>query len=219
MNRRTFLGVAGLAGTTATLGCFRVAQDIEESGPKATENRENSPQSNEATEDDQSLMGNDENTSEPHSEPHNETAPENTTDTTNETMNETTNETNDRQKRPTDDQITPDKSKYNNSTTSQRRETESLPADSVSVTSKTKKEGRTYVAAGKVTNEIDETIDFVDIEVTWLDGNEQPIGTSITTVREIPPGESGDFSATVSIVDLKGEPHSIDGTAYPQQYV
>lgn len=221
MKRRTFLGVAGLAGSTLTLGCFQVAQDnSENSDSEQTENDENSPQNTEENNDDESLFGSDENDSAAHSDPHDETDTNTTGETTNETANETTNETtDDRQKRPTADQVEPDRSKYNNSDTGQTTDTKSLPADSVSVTSNTKKQGRTYVATGKVTNEINETIDFVDIEVKWLDENESVIGTSITTVRNIPPNGSEKFRATASVVDLRGEPETIDGTAYPQQYV
>lgn len=155
----------------------------------------------------------------------NESQEQSSTDTASDSRehNESTNESDDndsddeRPSHPPEEKTEPDRSQYNESQTA--IETKPLPSETIDVTGRISETGRIYTASGQITNVSETHVDIVEIEVVWKDANGNPVGTSITVVHDIPPGESERFKSTIPHDHLSGTPISIDGEAFPHQKV
>lgn len=221
MKRRTYLGLAG-ATTVSLAGCFAILggnddDDDEDSSDSSTDENTNT---NSENENEPETAENEHNRSESdESNTTSEDTPDDNESREEPTEGATENES-EKPERPSDEELEPDRSQYDDSDgPTQASETKALPESSVSVSTEVKKSGYAYTVHGTVHNETSNPIDFVDIEIEWLDANGTTVGESVGVVRNIPAGGSGTFSLSVSEASLRGTPETIEGTAYPQNYV
>lgn len=219
--RRKLLLATG--ATAASAGCVLNPLSDDETSDDETENehentsgsnrtdsnKQNTTTQNEsATQTNESETGNTSDQANATTEDHNET---------NTTTNESADEDGERQELPDDEDKEIDRERYDNDTGP--REVEELPQDYVSITATYGVgSGGSVVVEGEATNESDELIDFVDVEILYYDENESVIGSDLAVVRELDIGETKSFEKTTWASDLDGDVEKVGGIPHPQNY-
>lgn len=122
-----------------------------------------------------------------------------------------------RQRTPSEEDTAINRSQYNET---EPQEVEERPESDVTVeTEQHISSDGSVTVRGEVTNTSSQTIDFVDVELTYLNKVGEPIGTAIKTVWDLEPGASASFIVSQNPVDLRGGVDDVKTTAYPQDYV
>lgn len=200
LNRRFLLLIGSVVGGSWIAGCMKLLVDSEnESDDSSNGDSNDSSQGQESS---------------PNTTTTNQTedGSENSSDSENESGDE-------RQRAPTEEDTEINRSQYNET---EPRDVEDRPESDVTVETEhhISSDGSVTVR-GEITNTSSEPIDFVDIEITYLNEAGEPIGMTLETVWNLKSGsdESQSFIISANPVDLRGDVDDIKTTAYPQDYV
>lgn len=138
------------------------------------------------------------------------------TPTPNQTENSTDTE-DERQRTPSEEDTAINRSQYNET---EPREVKGRPESDADVeTEQHISSDGSVTVRGEITNTSSEPIDFVDVEFTYLNAADEPIGTTIATVWDLEPGASESFIVSQTPVDLRGDVDDVETAAYPQDYI
>lgn len=77
----------------------------------------------------------------------------------------------------------------------------------------------TVTVAGDVMNTSSEPIDFVDVEIVYLNESGGEIGSDLTVVRNLDAGETASFHLQTVTTEVDGDIAEVRGIPTPQDYV
>lgn len=211
IKRQFLLLIGAVVGGGWVAGCVRlITESTSESESVGERGNENGDMSENAT------GGEDSSTNE-------ETTPTDTPHTENQTQGDTENTSThdaneERQRTPTEEQTEVNRSDYNETSI---RETTERPQSDVEIagTSPFTMPDGVVVVSPTITNVSDEAIDFVDLDIFYLDESDREVGHSTDIVRDLGPGEINEFSGSASPADLTGEVDDARVEPFPQDYV
>lgn len=195
-------GVAAFLGTAGGVGWLALAN--EDGDRNGSGNTENGAQRTQA--DDESSTG--ENTGEQKRDQQDQ-------DQQDQDQGKKQEEQEQEELAPDKEDVEPDREKYE----SDEPERVELPEESVSIDATMEVGDRgSSKLRGTVTNEIDETISIVSLDIVYYDDNRNEIGGGGTSVRDLPAGRAKDWANSVGPDALRGEPAEADITPRPYRY-
>lgn len=219
IKRQFLLLIGAVVGGGWLAGCARLITESTDGGTSENESEGRSENETEGVDSSTNEETTHTDTDTPTTET--KTKPENQSQ--NDTENTTTHDTQEeRQRAPTEEQTEVNRSKYNETSV---RETTERPQSDVKIAGVspfTMPDG-VVVVSPTITNVSNKAIDFVDLDIYYLDADDNEIGHSTDIVRELDAGETDEFSGSIleRDLDLRGSRDVEDARVEPspQDYV